>query len=175
MNRIRALASQLDAFPETKGVSDNETDERYTLFPVLADLTARAGVRGWDLDVAACEAAHVALRYFTKKDNGLLLPWWGRVWCNPPWSDIAPWTAKAWSEWKRKRSPPKVIGMLLPADRTDRDWWHEFIEPHRDRPGSPLHTYNLPGRTAYGQPGDMLAESYKSTMRAGSVFLWWKR
>jgi hypothetical protein len=174
MNIIRFTATQLDAFPETKGVSDNETDELFTLFPTLQLLSRKAGVHGWDLDVAACLLAHVCARYFTKKDNGLLLPWWGRVWCNPPWSDIGPWVDKAWAEWERSRVV-KVIGMLLPADRTDRDWWHEFVEPYRDQPSSELHTYNLPDRTAYGQPTDLMAENYKSTMRAGSVFLWWKR
>lgn len=27
--------------------------------------------------------------HFTKKENGLLMPWDGRVWCNPPYGDQA--------------------------------------------------------------------------------------
>ena len=165
---------QLDAFPDTIVAVSTESDERYTLFETVKVCSKLANVKGWDLDVAACAAAHVAARYLTKTDNGLLLPWWGRVWCNPPWSDIGPWVKKAWSEWGREQLPPVCIGMLLPATRTDMWWWQEFVEPHRDRPDSPLHVRFLPDRIQYGQPNDLLAE-HAGTPNFGSVFLWWKR
>lgn len=41
-----------------------------------------------DLDPASCEQAnHVvkATKYYSIKDNGLLQPWYGRVFCNPPY------------------------------------------------------------------------------------------
>lgn len=35
-----------------------------------------------------------AERYFTQADDGLLQPWVGRVWMNPPFSNPEPWVAK---------------------------------------------------------------------------------
>lgn len=32
--------------------------------------------------------------HFTENDNGLTKEWFGRVWCNPPYSDIASWLKK---------------------------------------------------------------------------------
>ena len=48
----------------------------------------------FDLDVAAPDGGAVnvpAARWFTVADDGLLQPWDGVVWCNPPYSDPAPW------------------------------------------------------------------------------------
>lgn len=47
----------------------------------------------FDLDVCAppdgglCPAA----AWFTMEDDGLVQPWHGRVWMNPPFSNVAPW------------------------------------------------------------------------------------
>lgn len=35
-----------------------------------------------------------ALNHYTEADNGLTKEWFGRVWCNPPYSDISPWLKK---------------------------------------------------------------------------------
>lgn len=32
-----------------------------------------------------------AARYYTQAEDGLAQPWYGRVWCNPPYSDPTPW------------------------------------------------------------------------------------
>jgi DNA N-6-adenine-methyltransferase (Dam) len=48
----------------------------------------------FDLDVASPPGGpwHVpATRYYTAQDDGLLQPWDGLVWCNPPYSDYTPW------------------------------------------------------------------------------------
>lgn len=40
-----------------------------------------------DLDPASCPQANLligATRYYTEADNGLVLPWWGNVYNNPP-------------------------------------------------------------------------------------------
>jgi hypothetical protein len=51
----------------------------------------------FDLDVAAPPGGIPwipAKRYFTQADDGLLQPWEGRVWMNPPWSGTSPWARK---------------------------------------------------------------------------------
>lgn len=38
-----------------------------------------------------------ARQFYTVADDGLLSPWHGVVWCNPPYSDPLPWCAK-WAQ-----------------------------------------------------------------------------
>ena len=58
--------------------------------------------------------------------DGRVAPWEGRVWCNPPYDEIAPWVAKALTE-LRLRRVERVV-MLLPA-RTDQAWFHDLVLP----------------------------------------------
>lgn len=63
-------------------------------------------------------------------EDGLSESWAGDVvWCNPPYSNIAAWVEKAWSEMMRG-----CLGvvMLVPANRTEQQWWQEQVEPYRD-------------------------------------------
>lgn len=108
---------------------------------------------GFTLDAAA--AAHNAKceRYFTAEQDGLWKSWASeRVWCNPPYSDIGAWVAKAWHEWETVE-PADLIVMLLPANRTEQGWWQDRVEPFRDRPGSPLRVRFLRGRLRFIQAG----------------------
>jgi phage N-6-adenine-methyltransferase len=103
------------------------------------------------LDVAASKNNAKLPRYFTAEQDGLAQSWAGeRVWCNPPYSDIAPWVAKAWDEhW----AGAALIVMLLPANRTEQGWFQDFVEPFRDRAG-PLRTEFIRGRTRFIAAGD---------------------
>lgn len=83
--------------------------------------------------------------------DGLELPWHGRVWCNPPYSQLTAWVRKARFECRF----PNVqhIVMLVPANRTEQAWWQDLVEPHRDRVGSTLHVEFLRGRQRFVLPG----------------------
>ena len=70
------------------------------------------------------------------------------MWCNPPYSNIGPWVAKALSE--VEGGCLKVV-MLLPANRCEQLWWQELIEPMRDR-GLNVTTRFLKGRPRFGWP-----------------------
>lgn len=101
------------------------------------------------IDVAAALHNAKVAPFFNRSDDGLAQSWAGhRVWCNPPYSDIAPWVAKAWAEERAE-----LIVMLLPANRTEQSWWQELVEPHRDRPGSRLRVEFLKGRLRFIQAG----------------------
>jgi site-specific DNA-methyltransferase (adenine-specific) len=77
------------------------------------------------LDVAASTELHLCEHYFTKGDDGLSRPWFGRVWCNPPYGrSIRAWIEKATREIHRGRS--ELVCMLLPA-RTDTRWFHDLV------------------------------------------------
>lgn len=74
----------------------------------------------FDLDPCATDDNHKCAIYYTEAENGLMQSWSGnRVFCNPPYSDIKSWVAKAASE-------RALVVMLIPA-RTDTRWFHEHI------------------------------------------------
>lgn len=101
------------------------------------------------VDVAAAPHNRKKDRFYSIENSGLEAPWKGeRVYCNPPYSRIRPWVEKAWAE----DQCPLVV-MLLPANRTEQKWWQDLIEPHRDRPGSPLRTEFLFGRLRFIKAG----------------------
>ena len=125
------------------------------------------------LDVAATRENAKCERFFTLEDDGLVRPWASpRVWCNPPYSQIGAWVEKAWREWNGAGYPHLIV-MLLPANRPEQAWWQEFVEPYRDRPGSPLRTEFLRGRQRFVLPG---AESIGPNERPpfGCVLLIWE-
>lgn len=50
----------------------------------------------FDLDVCALPENAKCKRFFTPKDNGLLMPWDGICWCNPPYGrEIGKWVKKS--------------------------------------------------------------------------------
>lgn len=104
---------------------------------------------GFTLDVAAAAHNTKCAEWFSIEDNGLEQPWHGRVWCNPPYSNLDAWCAKAWHEWNEGHVA--LIVMLLPANRTEQGWWQDHIEPHR-RNGS-LSIEFLRGRQRFIMPG----------------------
>lgn len=67
-------------------------------------------VRPWD----------TAKKYYTIADSGLLKPWNGFVWCNPPYNDIKAWMA---------RMVEHNNGIALTFARTDTAYWHEYVFP----------------------------------------------
>jgi phage N-6-adenine-methyltransferase len=79
--------------------------------------------------------------------GGLELRWApARVWCNPPYSEIAPWIEKAHREFARGA----LVVMLLPANRTEQGWWQRGVEPYRDDRSSPGPRVEfLPGRPRF--------------------------
>jgi phage N-6-adenine-methyltransferase len=126
----------------------DEVDDRGTEPEFVRGLEARFG-EPFTLDVAAAAHNAKAPRYFTRADDGLVQSWAGeRVWCNPPYSDLYAWVAKAWSEWEGTRG----IVMLLPANRVEQRWWQELVEPIRDRAGSVLRVEFLSGRMRFIRP-----------------------
>lgn len=158
---------------ELPSASSMEQDERYTTRETMAWCSEKAKVEKWHLDVAACAESHKADAFFTVEDNGLLRPWFGNVWCNPPYSDIEPWVAKAWREMESLPGPD-VVAMLVPASRTEQLWWQRLVEPKRDGRRPTLATHFLPGRTRFGMPGNPEGVGVGSPP-FGCVLLVWRR
>jgi hypothetical protein len=121
------------------------------------------------LDACALPHNRKVQRYFAPQDalihrtaapvgyDGLEQSWAGeRVWCNPPYSDIAPWVRKAYRhvESGSSRNDADLIVLLLPANRTEQRWWQDLVEPYRDgRAGCGPFVEFLPGRLRFIKHG----------------------
>lgn len=74
--------------------SDEDSDDQHTPGWLL-DLVAKLWPSGIDTDPAHSPTSLVraGITYNGKsaEQDGLVGPWVGRVWCNPPYSDPAPW------------------------------------------------------------------------------------
>lgn len=157
-----------------RGARD-DIDDRGTDPALFAELNRRFGP--FTLDVAASRMNKKCERYYSIDDDGLAQPWDGRVFCNPPYSDLASWAAKAWREWNEvdgDQSRVELIVMLVPASRCEQAWWQDHVEPFRDQPGGELRTEFLRGRRRFVKPG---ATSIGPNERPpfGSVLLIWER
>lgn len=84
------------------------SDERYTPPWLLERVTAFLG-QGWYDPCPASYGKSPAV-------NGLAVSWAGRVYCNPPYSRMAPWVSKFLSE-------PFTEGLLLVPAYTDVRWF----------------------------------------------------
>lgn len=126
---------------------------------------------GFTLDVAATPANAKCPAFYAPEHDGLSQPWMGRVWCNPPYSQLNAWVEKAWHEWKGAEWLELIV-MLVPANRPEQAWWQDHVEPHRDRPGTGLRTEFLRGRQRFVMPG---AEAIGPNERPpfGCVLLIW--
>ena len=155
----------------TRNGADDEIDDRGTPQEFWDKLNERFH---FTLDVAAAPHNAKTERYYTRLADGLLQPWHGSVWCNPPYSGLDAWLEKAWWEWRQKPVKLRSIVMLLPANRPEQPWWQQWVEPYRDRPGSPLRVEFLPGRLRFIKPG---ATEVKPNERPpfGCCLLVWSR
>jgi hypothetical protein len=78
----------------------------------------------FDLDPCAPEDRpwEMAAQHFTKKDNGLVQPWVGRVWCNPPYG-------RQVDRWLR-RLRQHGNGIALIFARTETEYFFDEVWPH---------------------------------------------
>jgi phage N-6-adenine-methyltransferase len=128
--------------------ADDTTDDRAITLEDFAPLHDRFR---FTIDAAASPANARLPRYWTKEDDALSRSWVGeRVWCNPPYSNLAGWVSKAWLEWWRLA---ELVVMLLPANRTEQRWWQDGIEPALRERDPRFHVEFLPGRMRFILPG----------------------
>lgn len=155
------------------GVADDSIDDRRTPPEVFDPWNRRFR---FTLDAAASMENAKCPAYYTLETSGLSHPWSGRVWCNPPFSNLAGWVGKANDEMRREGGPDLVC-MLLPANRTEQRFWQRLIEPYRDRApreGVRLTTTFLNGRTRFIRP-DWNAPSKGDRPPFGCVIVLWER
>lgn len=92
-------------------MSKNNSDEWYTPPQIVRALGH------FDLDPCASRSQPEPLaddQFFLPEQNGLLLPWHGRVWCNPPFSQV--------DLWIEKMACHSEGGIFLSSNATETDW-----------------------------------------------------
>lgn len=104
-------------------VVGDRTDEWATPKTLTRPLSEAVG--GFDLDPASgAEDEPHAENVYTKEDDGLTSEWFGRVFCNPPFSDKVEWIEKAIEEVNSDNA--EVVVMVLPVD-TSTSWFHDLV------------------------------------------------
>ena len=150
----------------------DEVDDRRTPASLFDELN---GKHHFTVDAAASQINALLPDFWTLETDALVQSWHSqRVWCNPPYSAIAPWVQKAWNEMEDGCS---IVVMLLPANRCEQGWWQQFVEPLRDRPaihGITLSTQFLPGRLRFAWPTDRVVPIKGDRPPFGCVLLTWQ-
>jgi phage N-6-adenine-methyltransferase len=107
------------------------SDDSYEWFTPKEYIDAARKLMGSiDLDPASCEEAQTIIqagKYYTKEDNGLIQPWFGNVWINPPYNMplIEQFSNKVIQEYKDNNINSAVI---LTNNATDTNWFHSLLE-----------------------------------------------
>lgn len=155
------------------GGACDDTDDRRTPHEVFDAWNSRYH---FTLDAAASDENALCAMYCTREHSGLDASWDGhRVWCNPPYSNLVAWVAKA--DAAMRQGACECVVMLLPANRTEQRWWQDLIEPYRDdapREGVRLTSRFLRGRMRFSRPG-WTTPAKGDRPPFGIVILTWER
>lgn len=107
------------------GLFSSHTADHYTPPEIVALAVKTLG----EIDLDPCsnsrEAPNIPAReHYTRAENGLLLPWIGRVYLNPPYGrKIGDWVRKLRAEYEAGNTSSAIA--LVPA-RVDTKWFSEL-------------------------------------------------
>jgi phage N-6-adenine-methyltransferase len=136
----------------TEDEYEDSTDEYATPKSFLRPLADAVG--GFDLDpCSGAEADPHADETYTKEDDGLTQPWFGTVFCNPPFSEKTEWLQKAIEETNEDNAD--LVVMVLPVDTSTR-WFHNYVTQ------SAAVGFIGPGRQDFDRRGDAEADGNPS-------------
>src|SRR5262245_10436089 len=112
---------------------DSERRQNWaTAAPLFREIERRFSGGGFTLDPCAESWSAKCARFYTERDNGLVRAWCGengepaRVFCNPPYDNIAAWVERSLGQ-VRCGNSERVV--LRSANRSDQRWFHDFVKP----------------------------------------------
>jgi phage N-6-adenine-methyltransferase len=119
---------KVEISPKTYEKDDaKDGDEWYT--PKYIVGFVRLVLGGIDVDLASCEVANKIVQakvFYTKQDDGLKQPLKGKVFCNPPYSNPAPFVEAILKAYRNKEIESAII---LLNSNTDTQWFYRaFVE-----------------------------------------------
>lgn len=135
-SKIRALEQRISNRAETLGIKNpfgdrHATAEWYTP-PALIEM-ARVVMGRIDLDPASSPLPQTWIQadtFYTKETNGLTQPWYGKVWCNPPYG--TPSTRLMAREFLEKAiaeyTDNRIEAAILLLNRTGAKWYVDLFE-----------------------------------------------
>ena len=128
---MRIVRRQTQPSANVRAEHRSESSEWGSPPPLLAGLQRLFGP--FDLDTACGNPAFAKAPWFYgPAQNGLLQPWFGHAFTNPPWAkddgnaNMAAWLAKARAE--RDAARIRQATMLLPC-RPDTKWYRSHVHP----------------------------------------------
>ena len=123
MNTTRQAFLDIGTDPRSLDAGD-ATDGWYT--PTAIIERARRTMGGIDCDPATCEAAQAVVQaatWYTSVENGLIQPWYGRVWLNPPYSAPTKWVDRLLHFYQ---IGDVTQAMILTNSYTETGWWQRL-------------------------------------------------
>ena len=106
-------------------IGDSTGNEWWT--PALYIESVRRVLGGIDLDPASCSEANAVVKattFFSESDNGLIQPWIGRVFLNPPYSTNKEFAEKMCNEYAAGNSTEAIV--LLGAHAIETKWFAPY-------------------------------------------------
>lgn len=115
------------------------------------------------------------------RQDALSCDWGGRVFLNPPFSELYVWIEKCWQQ-MMENDQVESITCTIPNTRGEQKFWQDLIEPYRDHkealvPGVKLITDFRPVRKKFLENGKPILDSKGKigSARFGIVVLHWAR
>lgn len=119
MDRTRIGAPRLPGIGSHQSAVPRSDDWLTPLF-----LIDRLGPFDCDPCASVHAPARIAPDHWTIEADGLTAEWNGRVWLNPPYSEVTPWMARM--------AVHDPGGIALVFARTETRWWQQWVWPHAD-------------------------------------------
>ena len=106
-------------------IGDSTGNEWWT--PIEYMESVREVMQHIDLDPASCEKANAVVRaatFYSEEDDGLMQPWFGKVFMNPPYSTNKPFAEKMIAEYEAGNVEEAIV--LLGAHAIETKWFANY-------------------------------------------------